>query len=59
MLFNDLYVFPAMADIDGIRPSFDEEVELTPCFRTHKFRCSWRFVVAAASVGQMLILKNQ
>ncbi len=56
MFSNDAHVFPVMAGIDGVRPSFDEEVELTPCFRAHEFRCSRRCVVDATSVGQVLVL---
>jgi hypothetical protein len=45
-----------MTNIDGIRPSFDEEVELTLCFRAHKFRCMRRGVVDAASFSQIFVL---
>lgn len=56
MFFDDSHIFSVMADIDGIRPSLDEEVKLTPCFRAHEFRCSRRCVVDATSVGQVLFL---
>jgi hypothetical protein len=40
-VFSDnSHIFPVMAGIDSIRPSFDKEVELTPCFPAHEFRCS-------------------
>lgn len=50
MFFDDAHVFLIMTGIDDIRLSFDEEVELTSCFRAHEFHCSRRCVINVTSV---------
>jgi hypothetical protein len=48
-----------MADIHGLDPAFDTEVELTPSFRTNDSPCNRRGIVNAASFGQVVVLKAQ
>lgn len=56
MFPDDSHVFPVMTSIDGIRPPFDKEVELTPCFPASKFGCCRGYVIDAASFVQILVL---
>lgn len=57
MFSDDSHISPVMTSIDSIGPSFDKEVQLTPCFPTKEFRWSQRFIIDASSFGQILVLK--
>lgn len=57
MFSYDSHIIPVMTSIYSIGPSFDKEVQLTPCFPTKEFRWSQRFVIDVSGFGQILVLK--